>query len=140
MTKNEQFLDHINVIAGDLNIDRKFQANKTDEIYEFLRLKGFVSAYHHTYPNEKYGKEENKTYYLKKTSYKDQNHAFVKYNGSTHLDYMFLSEKIIIENVELGSKTQWIFEGSEWINNKPITEASPGRSDHVPLIVDIKYK
>lgn len=103
------------VIVGDMNCyvgqsgEKKLCSIKT--IYEWLRQKGFLSAYHSTY-KEPLGKESKKT-----LNYRYQGTSFF------HIDYIFTNTPIKSFKI-----ADWC--GNDWAD-------APIRSDHAPLSLEI---
>ena len=142
----DKFLDHQCIIVGDLNLDvNAGHREKTLEIYDILRKKGLISAYHNYFSTEpgkdiEFGTEKDMTYYLDQKIIWSDEHETVWYEKSTHLDYVFVNENKI-KRVEILNPDDWIYEKREWKRNtdgkwKHIAQDGK-RSDHVPIVVDI---
>ena len=121
LTNNSYKLNSNCIIAGDFNIDLSVNSQtemclwSTHQIYRLLEEKELFSAYHE-YFRERQGKEMRKTFRGRLGCY------------PSHIDYIF-TEKTKIKKVELGDPEEWL-HGFESNNKK-------GRSDHLPLIVDL---
>ena len=123
------------IIAGDFNMD---ESNWEPEIIQFLKEKGLTSAYHNSYP-EIYGQELKMTHYTDQKF--NQTQPYLRYKPSTHIDYIFVSPDRI-KHFELGSREEWIYQDQEWVFKegcwKKPNLSQNDRSDHVPLIIDLK--
>jgi len=99
------------IILGDFNHsviwDAKMNNNKFIDIYNYLKERNFISAYH-SFNNEDFGSELIATLYHTKNI-----------NKKYHIDYAFV-KGFTISNIEIGLYADWI----EY-------------SDHMPLILDI---
>ena len=123
------------IIAGDFNMD---ESNWRPEIIQILKEKGLVSAYHKFF-STKFGDESDMTHYTKRKTIQADDHEIVRYKPSTHIDYVFVNENHKIE-VKIQNPDYWIYEEREWIrkNGKWESEEQYRRSDHVPIVVDIR--
>jgi len=110
----ESHVDWLNqgptVILGDLNMNLSYKGDGMPTLLERLTPMGFVSAYHH-YFDEPFGHETRPTHF-----------HLGKAHKPFHLDYCFLSVDLVpkLTSVNVGTYEDW-----------------RGKSDHVPLIVDL---
>ena len=113
LTENSEWIAKVpTVVMGDFNQNLSFPGDTMKTLLEITDALGLGSAYHHFF-DEKFGKE------TRPTRFPDD-----KGEKPTHLDYCFLPKEWIpmIDRVEVGTYSEW------------------GQiSDHVPLIVDLKF-
>jgi exodeoxyribonuclease-3 len=103
------------VVAGDFNADGQGRAEKASGAFTRLRTKleefGLVSAYHHA-TGESFGAESTPTYFHRR-----------KREAPFHIDFAFVPKPLVAGlQVEVGGFDEWV---------------GAGRSDHVPVIVDL---
>jgi len=104
------------IVAGDFNVagraPGRSPSGATAALFGHLGDLGLTSAYH-TVRNERFGAESAPTYF----HHRDRARPF-------HIDFCFVSRSIRdrLVAVEVGDYDTWV---------------APGRSDHVPLVVDI---
>ena len=127
------------IIAGDLNSNESVKRQndecieKTRKIFSIFESAGLMSSYRKA-TGEPHGREDTKTYY--RNEYKRTNEparivgevilqpSCNKLIPSSHIDYIFAGEQMIIEeSVKLGKSIEWL-----------------ELSDHIPLVVDLKIK
>lgn len=126
LEKNQKILNNNFIIAGDFNMDK---SNWEEEIPSILSSKGLVSAYHKE-TGEPYCNETKKTHY--DDIYID---PFIRWREVSHIDYIFVPRDRKIK-FELGNRDEWIYRDRNYRNEKENSDQD--RSDHLPLIVDIK--
>jgi exonuclease III len=108
------------VICGDFNSnaiwDSERKIRNHSALVRLMRDRHLVSAYH-SHASEQQGKETRYTHFHR---FSDEPRSIF------HIDYIFLPETWRVENVEIGTYEQWC--------------RSTPRSDHAPVVVDVRYK
>ena len=108
---------HPSIVAGDFNLDPNgHEVPALRAAFERLGELGFTSAYHRHF-NCELGDEPDATHYFRRNRH-----------SRFHIDYVFVSNELwdSVRTVEVGSYESYVER----------TEAGPGLSDHVPLIVE----
>ena len=104
----------LTVISGDFNKsviwDYPKKRTKFGDFMDQLEARGFVSAYHHTHPVCRRGKEPDPTLWWMRNVGKPY-----------HIDYTFVSRPEAITAVTVGSSDDWL-----------------AHSDHAPMTVDLQ--
>lgn len=106
------------MLAGDLNNNEVFDLERGSRNFaptvEALTGLGYVSAYH-AHRDEAHGRETTPTHY-----------NLYREHSPHHIDFCFVPADWPIDDVVVGDYEQWVSSAAEW------------RSDHVPLIVDVR--
>ena len=100
------------IVLGDFNQSARYKGDGWPTLQTLLDGLGLASAYHSHF-KEDFGQETRQTHYNKR-----------RQDKGCHLDYCFLPKEWVpmIDRVEVGTYSEW------------------GQiSDHVPLIVDLKF-
>jgi endonuclease/exonuclease/phosphatase family metal-dependent hydrolase len=110
----ERLLDYPIIIVGDFNWNIIWDnesnlSGKLIDVINLLKQKQIVSAYHIS-TKEDFGKETSPTLFM-----------YHKLEKPYNIYYCFISKEFKIQNLKIGNYNDWIT-----------------KSDHMPLIIDLK--